>query len=121
MHARMSAPGSGSDESMTPANEISMSRPAVGEAGRTGDWRSIRPVIDPSKCLAAKAGRITCQICWVYCPDGCIAQGAGPVIDLTYCKGCGICAQECPADAIEMVPEALHGACGLDETAEVAR
>jgi pyruvate ferredoxin oxidoreductase delta subunit len=23
-----------------------------------------------------------------------------------YCKGCGICANECPAKAIEMVPEA---------------
>jgi Pyruvate/2-oxoacid:ferredoxin oxidoreductase delta subunit len=24
-------------------------------------------------------------------------------IDLTYCKGCGICAEECPAKAITMV------------------
>ncbi|MGC8974292.1 MAG: 4Fe-4S binding protein, partial [Thermoproteus sp.] len=27
-------------------------------------------------------------------------------IDYTYCKGCGICAHECPTKAIEMVPEA---------------
>ena len=26
-------------------------------------------------------------------------------IDLDYCKGCGICAAECPCGAIEMVPE----------------
>jgi pyruvate ferredoxin oxidoreductase delta subunit len=25
--------------------------------------------------------------------------------DLAYCKGCGICAVECPRDAIAMVPE----------------
>ncbi|KXA91095.1 pyruvate synthase, partial [candidate division MSBL1 archaeon SCGC-AAA259A05] len=26
-------------------------------------------------------------------------------VDLDYCKGCGICAKECPVDAIEMVKE----------------
>ena len=72
--------------------------------------------MDPALCLAAKAGRVTCQLCWVYCPDACIAQGAGPAIDLTYCKGCGICAQECPAGAIVMVPEAQHGVCAIDIT-----
>jgi pyruvate ferredoxin oxidoreductase delta subunit len=117
MHARMSALESGSD--MDARLEISMSRPALGEAGATGQWRNKRPIMDPALCLAAKSGKVTCQICWVYCPDGCIAQGAGPVIDLTYCKGCGICAQECPADAIAMVPEAPHGVCALDENAEV--
>jgi pyruvate ferredoxin oxidoreductase delta subunit len=25
--------------------------------------------------------------------------------DYDYCKGCGVCANECPADAIEMVLE----------------
>ena len=100
---------------------IAMSRPSVGEAGNTGDWRNSRPVMDASKCLAARAGTVTCQICWVYCPDACITQGAGPAIDLTYCKGCGICAQECPADAITMVPESEHGTCAIDAAAEVAR
>jgi Pyruvate/2-oxoacid:ferredoxin oxidoreductase delta subunit len=28
------------------------------------------------------------------------------VIDYDYCKGCGICAHECPRHAIEMVEEA---------------
>jgi Pyruvate/2-oxoacid:ferredoxin oxidoreductase delta subunit len=27
--------------------------------------------------------------------------------DLDYCKGCGICAEECPCGAIEMVPEEI--------------
>ncbi|MDO8914498.1 MAG: 4Fe-4S binding protein [Coriobacteriia bacterium] len=100
---------------------IAMSRPSVGEAGLTGDWRNSRPVMDAAKCLAAKSGKVTCQLCWAYCPDACITQGAGPAIDLTYCKGCGICAEECPAGAIAMVPEAEHGTCEIDAAAEVAR
>lgn len=92
---------------------ISMSRPGVGEAGRTGDWRSKRPVMTAEKCLAVKKGDIVCQLCWAYCPDSSISRGIGPEIDLEYCKGCGICAQVCPASAIEMVPEAEHGVCDL--------
>lgn len=90
---------------------IAMSRPARGEAGRTGDWRNERPVIDAGACVAARQRRTTCQICWAHCPDACIAQGAPPEIDLEFCKGCGICAEVCPSHAIEMVPEAQHGVC----------
>lgn len=28
-------------------------------------------------------------------------------IDLDHCKGCGICVNECPAGAINMVPEEI--------------
>jgi pyruvate ferredoxin oxidoreductase delta subunit len=94
-------------------HEISMATPSVGEAGKTGAWRSERPVlVAPEACLAVKAGKITCQLCWVYCPDACVTRSVGPAIDLTYCKGCGICAAVCPAKAIEMQPEHEPGTCG---------
>jgi len=99
------------------AHEISQSRPSVGEAGATGDWRNEHPVIVTETCVAAKQGKVTCQICWAHCPDACIAQGAPPEIDLTYCKGCGICAEVCPSSPIEMQPEAVHGVCVTDEEA----
>ena len=102
------------------SHAVSMSRPAIGEAGRTGDWRNARPSIDAAVCMAAKAGKVTCQVCWAYCPDACITQGMPPAIDLTYCKGCGICAEECPADAIAMLPEVEHGTCELDAAGEAA-
>lgn len=28
-------------------------------------------------------------------------------IDLDFCKGCGLCAEECPCGAIEMEPEPI--------------
>jgi NADPH-dependent glutamate synthase beta subunit-like oxidoreductase len=52
-----------------------------------------------------------CDNCYGVCPDNAVIKlGTGPneyVIDLDYCKGCGICVAECPAGAIEMIPEAI--------------
>jgi Pyruvate/2-oxoacid:ferredoxin oxidoreductase delta subunit len=36
-----------------------------------------------------------------------LGPGMGFEFNLDYCKGCGICAQECPCGAIQMVPEAI--------------
>lgn len=76
--------------------------PTKGAAGRTGLWRTERPVIDHSKCAK-------CLLCWLYCPEGAVVRhGDGNVeIDYDYCKGCGVCANECPAKAITMVEEGV--------------
>ena len=66
----------------------------------TGGWRSERPVRDDAKCTQ-------CLLCWVFCPDTSVKVADEKVYDFDYdhCKGCGICAHECPSEAIEMVPE----------------
>ncbi|MDI6753268.1 MAG: NAD(P)-binding protein [Thermodesulfobacteriota bacterium] len=49
-----------------------------------------------------------CDNCYIYCPDVAILkQGEdGPnVIDYDHCKGCGICVEECPRDAMVMEEE----------------
>jgi len=83
----------------------SNSKSAPGDAGRTGSWRVERPIIDMSKCTPAKRQKASCHLCWIYCPDGVVTKEIEPQIDLEYCKGCGICAEECPVDAIAMVEE----------------
>lgn len=87
-------------------NMISVSEPGPGDGGNTGSWRVVRPVIDTEKCIPAKTGKPSCFHCWLYCPDAVITKTIPPTIDYTYCKGCGICAEECPAGAITMVAEA---------------
>ncbi|MDR1874135.1 MAG: 4Fe-4S binding protein [Synergistaceae bacterium] len=86
-----------------PASEEEMT---FGTACATGlltavnsGWRTFRPVIDSMKC-------VHCLICWVCCPDGAIdREGRELSVDYDYCKGCGICAHECPRQAISMVKE----------------
>jgi pyruvate ferredoxin oxidoreductase delta subunit len=84
---------------------ISRSKPGPGDGGNTGSWRVLRPVIDLSKCIPAKKNKKACFTCWLYCPDCVVSKTVPPTIDLQYCKGCGICAEECPVDAINMIDE----------------
>jgi len=49
---------------------------------------------------------VNCLLCWIYCPDSSIVRKEKCVeVNYDYCKGCGICAHECPKDAIKMVEE----------------
>jgi 2-oxoacid:acceptor oxidoreductase delta subunit (pyruvate/2-ketoisovalerate family) len=49
-----------------------------------------------------------CDNCFGVCPDNAIVKlGPGKrfSVNYDYCKGCGVCAAECPSGSIEMVPE----------------
>ena len=47
------------------------------------------------------------MLCYFYCPDASVLVENGKAVgfDLAHCKGCGICAKECPTDAIVMLTD----------------
>jgi len=62
-------------------------------------WATFRPLRDKEKCTM-------CLLCWFYCPEGTIVRisDRGDLMtNYDYCKGCGVCANECPVDAIKML------------------
>lgn len=80
---------------------ILITRPGCAADFKTGDWRTgQKPELDEEKC-------INCGRCYIYCPDlSWEPRGDGLYTWLSdYCKGCGICAKECPSEAIVMVEE----------------
>jgi pyruvate ferredoxin oxidoreductase delta subunit len=87
---------------------LGCANPASGNSDEyaTGGWRSNRPERDEAKCNQ-------CLLCWILCPDSAIEVKDEKVVGfkLKHCKGCGVCANECPVDAITMVPEG----CDLPE------
>ncbi len=64
----------------------------------TGDWGVEKPQTDLEKCTQ-------CTLCHYFCPEGAITMNDDgyPEVINKYCKGCGICAEECPVKCIEMV------------------
>jgi 2-oxoacid:acceptor oxidoreductase delta subunit (pyruvate/2-ketoisovalerate family) len=47
-----------------------------------------------------------CDNCWTYCPDVAVKRKKDRYeIDFDYCKGCGICFEECPRGAILLEEE----------------
>jgi len=77
--------------------EAGLVGPGSFKENKTGSWKIFHPEYSKDKCTM-------CNFCWFYCPEGCIyRKGDQMEFDMEYCKGCGICANECPADAIKMV------------------
>ncbi len=51
-----------------------------------------------------------CELCMIYCPDVAIkkhSSGHGFSLSYKYCKGCGLCVEECPRGAMTMTREGL--------------
>ncbi len=90
-------------------------RPTLEMARRTTSFDEVvlpldveTALFEARRCMSC-GNCFQCDNCYGMCPDNAIikdpASGHGYRIDLEYCKGCGICAAECPCGAIDMVPE----------------
>jgi NADPH-dependent glutamate synthase beta subunit-like oxidoreductase len=66
-------------------------------------------LFEARRCLSC-GNCFECDNCYGICPDNAVIK-LGPGnrfrFNYDYCKGCGICAVECPCGAIQMTPEAV--------------
>jgi 2-oxoacid:acceptor oxidoreductase delta subunit (pyruvate/2-ketoisovalerate family) len=91
-------------------------RPKLEEARRITTFDEVIGGLDEStaqfearRCMSC-GNCFECDNCYGVCPDNAVIKlgpGRRYEIDLDYCKGCGICAAECPCGAIDMVPERI--------------
>lgn len=66
-------------------------------------------LFEARRCLSC-GNCFECDNCYGMCPDNAVIKlGPGQrfAFNLDYCKGCGICAAECPCGAIRMDPEVV--------------
>jgi 2-oxoacid:acceptor oxidoreductase delta subunit (pyruvate/2-ketoisovalerate family) len=64
-------------------------------------------LFEARRCLSC-GNCFECDNCYAVCPDNAVIKlgpGKRYEFDFDYCKGCALCAAECPCGAIEMVPE----------------
>lgn len=92
-------------------------RPVLESVRRQSTFDEVVQGLDPSnalyearRCLSCGTC-FSCDNCYGICPDNAVIKVGRPgekyLIDLDYCKGCGLCAAECPSGAIDMIPEQI--------------
>jgi NADPH-dependent glutamate synthase beta subunit-like oxidoreductase len=94
------------------------SRPKLELARRRSSFDEVVAGLEPEtalfearRCMSC-GSCLACDNCYGVCPDDAVIklapEGAWAyAIDLDYCKGCGLCAAECPCGAISMAPEPI--------------
>jgi len=91
-------------------------QPQLGLVRRQSTFEEVQGGLDEStalfearRCLSC-GNCFECDNCYGVCPDNAIVKlGPGKRFEINYdyCKGCGICASECPCGAIDMRPETI--------------
>jgi NADPH-dependent glutamate synthase beta subunit-like oxidoreductase len=91
-------------------------RPVLEIARRTSTFEEVVQGLDETnalyearRCLSC-GNCFECDNCYGVCPDNAVDKlgpGKGFRFNYDFCKGCGVCAAECPCGAIVMTPEAI--------------
>jgi NADPH-dependent glutamate synthase beta subunit-like oxidoreductase len=91
-------------------------QPMLDDARRRSTFEEVVAGLDESnalfearRCLSC-GNCFECDNCYGICPDNAITKlGPGNRFEFKYdyCKGCSMCATECPCGAIRMVPEEI--------------
>jgi NADPH-dependent glutamate synthase beta subunit-like oxidoreductase len=91
-------------------------RPMIEGVRRQSTFEEVQGGLDETnalyearRCLSC-GNCFECDNCYGVCPDNAVIK-LGPgnrfKFNYDYCKGCSLCATECPCGAIKMIPEAI--------------
>ncbi|MBI4183171.1 MAG: NAD(P)-binding protein [Proteobacteria bacterium] len=95
------------DKMVQPALDMIRRRTTFEEV--TGGLDETNALFEARRCLSC-GNCFECDNCYGVCPDNAVIKlGPGNRFRFNYdfCKGCGLCAAECPCGAIVMVPETI--------------
>jgi NADPH-dependent glutamate synthase beta subunit-like oxidoreductase len=84
-------------------------RRTSGFAEVVGDLDESNALCEARRCLSC-GNCFECDNCYGVCPDNAVIKlGPGKRFEFNYdyCKGCGMCAAECPCGAIRMVAQEI--------------
>ena len=93
------------DQSRQPYLDLARRRQSFDEVVEGLDEETA--LLEARRCLSCGTC-FECDNCYGVCPDNAIVKlgpGQRYEIDYDYCKGCGLCAEECPCGAIDMEKE----------------
>lgn len=84
----------------------------AGSAEIAAGLAAVEVAAEAHRCFSC-GNCMACDNCWTLCPDQAVLKvaehaphGSRYLIDYDYCKGCGLCAHECPVGYIAMEAEA---------------
>lgn len=93
------------DQTRQPYLDMARRRASFDEV--VGGLDEATALLEARRCLSCGTC-FECDTCYGVCPDNAIIKlGSGKryEINYDYCKGCGLCAEECPCGAIDMIKE----------------
>ena len=93
------------DKSRQPYLDLARRRASFEEV--VGGLDTDTALLEARRCLSC-GNCFECDTCYGVCPDNAIIKlgpGQRYEVNYDYCKGCGVCAEECPCGAIDMVKE----------------
>ena len=96
-----------SDAPRTVRPMLDVVRRKTGFAEIVGDLDEDSAAFEARRCMSC-GNCFECDNCYGVCPDNAITKlGPGKRFEFKYdyCKGCAMCATECPCGAIKIVPE----------------
>ncbi len=98
-----------SDAPRTIRPVLDVVRRTSGFAEVVGDLDETSAAFEARRCMSC-GNCFECDNCYGVCPDNAVIKlGSGKRFEFKYdyCKGCAMCAEECPCGAIKMEPELI--------------